>query len=227
VEENLTELWGANQVVTLALLTHFADFDSWEYAQRLRSKITELADAKVRVVCVGIGSLEAARRFCDLTSFPKEFLWADPSGAAHRALGLSPGLQAGGVNAYMRLLAMCAGIGSPGTLPEVLRGYVGDRQAGQVFNYSPQDPRQIAWAPFFDVVGKGYQRPFELATLRLLNMTDILRDWEVLRPRDDELLLQRGGTLVMRGPERVWLHTDKGILGYADVDEVVRVAKAA
>lgn len=47
VEENLTELWGANQVVTLALLTHFADFDSWEYAQRLRSKITELADAKV------------------------------------------------------------------------------------------------------------------------------------------------------------------------------------
>ena len=64
-------------------------------------------------------------------------------------------------------------------------------------------------------------------TRRLLNMTDILRDWEVLRPRDDELLLQRGGTLVMRGPERVWLHTDKGILGYADVDEVVRVAKAA
>ena len=29
---------------------------------------------------------------------------------------------------------MCAGVGSPGTLREVLRGYTGDRSAAQIFD---------------------------------------------------------------------------------------------
>jgi hypothetical protein len=47
----------------------------------------------------------------------------------------------------------------------VLRGYVGDRSAKPVFDGS-NNP--------FDVLGTGYQRPFELATLRLFNMAGIL-----------------------------------------------------
>ena len=47
---------------------------------------------------------------------------------------------------------------------QVLRGYVGDRNAKPVFK--GQTP--------FDVLGPGYQRPFELATLRLSNMIGIL-----------------------------------------------------
>ena len=47
---------------------------------------------------------------------------------------------------------------------QVLRGYIGDRNAPPVFE--GQTP--------FDVLGPGYQRPFELATLRLSNMIGIL-----------------------------------------------------
>jgi hypothetical protein len=47
---------------------------------------------------------------------------------------------------------------------QVLRGYVGDRRAKPVFE----------GATPFDVLGPGYQRPFELATLRLSNMIGIL-----------------------------------------------------
>ena len=47
---------------------------------------------------------------------------------------------------------------------QVLRGYIGDRSAKPVFE------GQTA----FNVLGSGYQRPFELATLRLSNMIGIL-----------------------------------------------------
>lgn len=49
-------------------------------------------------------------------------------------------------------------------LAQVLRGYVGDKEAKPVFD-SPTP---------FDILGTGYQRPFELATLRLFNMIGIL-----------------------------------------------------
>lgn len=51
----------------------------------------------------------------------------------------------------------------------MLRGYVGDRKAAPVF-----DPSSTLGAAF-NVLGSGYQRPLELATLRLLNMTGILQ----------------------------------------------------
>ena len=38
---------------------------------------------------------------------------------------------------YMKLVIMCAGIGSPGTLPEVFRGYLGDKGAPEVFERYP------------------------------------------------------------------------------------------
>lgn len=47
---------------------------------------------------------------------------------------------------------------------QVLRGYFGDRDSKQVFKGNS----------LFDVLGEGYQRPFELATLRLENMINIL-----------------------------------------------------
>lgn len=47
---------------------------------------------------------------------------------------------------------------------QVIRGYLGDRASGAVFDASSP----------FDILGTGYQRPFELATLRLFNMVGIL-----------------------------------------------------
>jgi hypothetical protein len=49
-------------------------------------------------------------------------------------------------------------------MQEVARGYIGDRSAKPIFS----DETQLGRA--FGIVGKGFQRPFELATLRLQNM---------------------------------------------------------
>jgi len=211
-----------------AFLTHLGDFDSWEYAQKLRPQLDTLEKQGAQVVIVAIGSVENGSAFCRLTEFPAAKLWMDPTGAAYKALGFEPGLQLEGqvksiASPYVRLMAMCAGIGSPGTLNEVFRGYLGDREAEPVWKGGNDDPRPIVVPPSaFGILGQGYQRPFELATLRLLNMMDIIPRWEELKPVDDELILQRGGTLVFHEGRCVWRHRDAGILGYADVDEALR-----
>ncbi|CAG9466644.1 unnamed protein product [Pedinophyceae sp. YPF-701] len=213
----------------VAFLTHLGDFDSWEYAQALRPRLAAMeADSKVKVVVVAIGSPESGRLFCELTGLPDDVLWMDPDATSYKRMSFEPGLKLGGeqpVNPYVRLMAMCAGLGSPGTLPEVFRGYLGDRGVGQVWKGDSYDPRPLPFpAGAFDVVGRGYQRPFELATLRLLNMADILARWDKLKPAEDELILQRGGTVVLDGGRRVWMHKDRGILGYANVDTALQKA---
>lgn len=56
----------------------------------------------------------------------------------------------------------------PLVLLQVFRGYVGDKSAPPVFETSTQLGKA------FNTLGEGYQRPFELATLRLQNMAGIL-----------------------------------------------------
>jgi hypothetical protein len=51
---------------------------------------------------------------------------------------------------------------------QVARGYLGDGNSKPVFE----------GATPFDILGKGYQRPMELATLRLFNMVGILQKCE-------------------------------------------------
>jgi hypothetical protein len=59
---------------------------------------------------------------------------ADPTGDLYTALGFSPGFAPDAtISPYAKLLPMLAGIGSPGTIQEVLRGYIGDRSAKPVF----------------------------------------------------------------------------------------------
>ncbi len=81
---------------------------------------------------------------------------------------------------------MCAGIGSPGTLKEVFRGYKGDRTAPQLI----ADDEVVKAAPlpaltgyiFHIAGGRGFKRPFQLATQRLRNMKEvILEDLQTLR----------------------------------------------
>ena len=54
---------------------------------------------------------------------------------------------------------------------QVLRGYIGDRNSRPIWG-----GRQL-----FDVLGSGYQRPFELATLRLFHMYGVLSKCKKLR----------------------------------------------
>jgi hypothetical protein len=156
------------------LLPQLGDFDSLEYAQALVPALPHLASAPLELLAIGIGNAAGADRFCRFTGFPRERLLVDGEPTLHRALGLYAGLQVPG-GPWPGLLLMCAGIGSPGTLAEVLRGYSGDRTAAL--------------------------RPFELATVRLRNMVEVLGAWRTyLLDRDDSLL---------------YSYRDPGILGFS------------
>ncbi|KIZ01932.1 hypothetical protein MNEG_6027 [Monoraphidium neglectum] len=212
----------AGNRVVVPFLTHFGDLTSWEFAQKLQKKaLGPLQEAGVKVISVGLGSPESARTFAAALDYPLEGLYADPTGACCKALGFSPGFadSVEGVDPYLKLLPMLMGIGSPGTVQEVLRGYVGDREAPPVFDGT--------LGRAFDILGKGYQRPLELATLRLQNMVGVLSKWGDLAPSEKRLLTQQGGCIVFDGCDVVYRHADPGILKYADVDAVVQAATQA
>tara|TARA_B100000475_G_scaffold53736_1_gene37017 strand:- start:732 stop:1466 length:735 start_codon:yes stop_codon:yes gene_type:complete len=200
------------------LLTQLGDFDSMEYAQALVPALPRLEQAGIRPLAIAIGDQAGAERFCSFTGLPRELLEVEPDSGLHQALGLSPGLQAPG-GPWPSLLLMCAGIGSPGTLAEVLRGYTGDRSAAQRFDadetVSTGVLPPIPAALFRRAGGDGFQRPFELATVRLRNMNEVLRNWSTYVP-DDRFITQRGGTFLLdRDDSLLYVYRDRGILGFS------------
>ena len=186
------------------LLSQLGDFDSLEYAQALVPALPQLEAAGIALLAIGIGAAAGADRFCAYTGLPRACLLVDETPSLHRALGLYAGLRTPG-GPWPALLLMCAGIGSPGTLAEVLRGYSGDRSA----------PQRLQ-APLFNLAGgEGFQRPFELATVRLRNMLEVLGAWRTYVPRDD-FLTQRGGTFLLDADDTLlYSHRDSGILGFS------------
>ncbi|MFY7695950.1 MAG: AhpC/TSA family protein, partial [Cyanobium sp.] len=110
----------------VVLLSQLGDFDSLEYAQALAAALPQLQEAEIALLAIGIGDDAGADRFCGFTGLPRELLQVEATPRLHQALGLSEGLQAPG-GPWPSLLLMCAGVGSPGTLAEVFRGYTGDR----------------------------------------------------------------------------------------------------
>ena len=54
-------------------------------------QLEKLQTAGVKVVCVGIGSLDSAKLFCDLTKFPADMVYASTTAAPYDALGFAPG----------------------------------------------------------------------------------------------------------------------------------------
>lgn len=197
------------------------DFDSLEYAWWLQREPLQY----IAVRAVGIGDRNSGQQFCDYTGFPADYLFIDPTADLHQQLELYPGLTlnvpglSAAQSAYVNLLLMCAGIGSPGTLSEVLRGYTGDRSAPQLI----ADDETVKAAPLPPVTGslfkmaggKGFQRPFELATLRLRNMAEVLGHWSTYVP-DAAHITQRGGTFLFDNQGKLlYQHCDRGILGFA------------
>lgn len=200
------------------------DFDSLEYAWWLRRESEQLQEQELVIRAVGIGDRNSGKKFCEYTGFPEDCLYVDPQAELHQQLDLYPGLQlkvpgfSAPHNAYLNLLLMCAGIGSPGTLKEVFRGYRGDRNAPQLI----ADDEVIKATPlpsvkgelFKNAGGKGFQRPFELATLRLRNMAEVLGNWSTYVP-DAAHITQRGGTFLFEEGELVYEFCDRNILGFA------------
>jgi len=200
------------------LLPQLGDFDSVEYAQALVPLLPDLEARGLQVQAIAIGNADSRRIFCRFTGFPEERLALEPDADLHRALGLYPGLQLAG-GPWLNLLLMCAGIGSPGTLAEVLRGYTGDRSAPQ--RLADDETIQAGPLPaikgsfFARAGGRGFQRPFELATVRLRNMSEVLGHWRTYVPNDD-FICQRGATLLLDRDDTVlYSHRDQGLLGFS------------
>ena len=196
------EMAGGRRLVLL--FSQLGDFDSMEYAQALVPVLPRLEVAGIRTLAIAIGEQAGADRFCNYTGFPREALAVDAEPALHRELGLYAGLKTPG-GPWPGLLLMCAGIGSPGTLAEVFRGYRGDRNA----------PQRID-SPLFKLAGgEGFQRPFELATVRLRNMQEVLGHWRTYVPQD-AFITQRGGTFLIDADDSlIYSHRDEGILGFS------------
>ena len=202
----------------VVVLGQLGDFDSIEYAQALVPRLPQLATVGVKVQLFGIGNAGSAERFAAFTGFPLQQLIADACPLLHEALGLESGLQLPG-GPWPGFLLMCAGLGSPGTLREVLRGYTGDRSAAQIFD----DDEWVEAFPiprfrgemFRRAGGAGFQRPFELATKRLRNMNEVLRNWRTYVPCDD-YITQRGATVLLDVDDSViYCHRDQSLLGYS------------
>ncbi|MBP0002458.1 MAG: AhpC/TSA family protein [Cyanobacteria bacterium SBC] len=216
-----------NSPRTLVLVwPQLGDFDSLEYAGWLRRTAEPLKNQNLAIRAIGIGDLNSGKQFCNYTGFPADGLFVDPKAELHRQLDLYPGLSvklprlSDRQSAWLNLLLMCAGIGSPGTLAEVIRGYRGDRNAPQligddeVVKASPLPPIKGSFFSFAG--GRGFQRPFELATLRLQNMMEVLSHWKIYVP-DATYLTQRGGTFLFDARGNLhYEHRDRGILGFAD-----------
>ena len=187
------------------LFSQLGDFDSLEYAQALVAAMPQLQRAGLHLLAIGIGDDDSADRFCAFTGFPRSCLQVEPDNRLHLALGLYQGLQAPG-GPWPNLLLMCAGIGSPGTLAEVFRGYTGDRSA----------PQRLTTPLFRLAGGEGFQRPFELASVRLQNMVEVLGRWRTYVPCDD-YITQRGGTFLLDADDSLlYVHRDRGILGFSE-----------
>ena len=211
---------------TLVLLwSQLGDFDNLEYAWWLKRESELLKTKRITVKAIGIGDRNSGIKFCQYTGFPQESLYVDPTAELHRKLGLYqglsvkvPGLSAKNT-ALINLMLMCAGIGSPGTLSEVFRGYKGDRQAPQLIandQVIENTPLPAIKGKLFKLAGgENFQRPFELATLRLQNMTEVLSNWQTYVP-NGAYLTQRGGTFLLDTEGNLlYQHCDRNILGFA------------
>jgi hypothetical protein len=207
------------------VLPQLGDFDSLEYAWWLRREMLKIPANKITLRAIGIGDRNSGLKFCEYTKFPPEWLFVDPNAEIHSLLGLYGGLKAklpilsSSQNAWLNLMLMCAGIGSSGTLAEVWRGYKGDRRSPQLI--ADDEIIKAGMLPpirgsLFKTVGTGFQRPMELATLRLQNMVEVLSNWSVYVPKSD-YLTQRGGTFLFdRQGNLAYEHRDRGILGFAE-----------
>tara|TARA_Y100001968_G_C19273559_1_gene675503 strand:+ start:166 stop:909 length:744 start_codon:yes stop_codon:yes gene_type:complete len=202
----------------IVFLGSFADFDSFEYCQQLTDQSNLLAKYSVDLIVIGIGSEKSKENFCKFIQIDKNNVYSVNNADLHKQLNLNSGLILP-LPPLINLLIMCAGINSKGTIKEVLRGYLGDIKADRIFS-SDEIIKIGTFSLFkgkmFEVFSKrDVLRPFELATRRLMNMIEILTNWNIYVP-DVSFLTQRGATILINEKDQVlYEFFSEGLLCYS------------
>ena len=209
---------GQKKFKLIVLFGLLGDFDSFEYAINLKNFIDNNKDKNLDIFAIAIGNQYGKEKFCKFTGFSKENLIVVPNNQIHNNLRVSRGLDIG-LGGWINMLLMLSGINSLKTIREVIRGYLGDRKAKQI--YSEFDKIEVlkflkfSGNSFRKVFGDGYLRPFELATFRLNNMNEIIQNWSdyIL---NEEYLPQRGASFHMNNKNQViYKFFSKNVLGYS------------
>ena len=223
--KNLIEEFFENEKIFLdqrkrliVFLGSFADFDSFEYSQQLSAQSNKLESHSVDLLLIGIGSEKSKEIFCKFNKIDSNNVVAVRNDELHKKLNLNPGLVSP-MPAIINLLFMCAGINSRGTIKEVLRGYFGDKKANSLFAHNDKikiGPFSLLKGEMFEIFSKNHNlRPFELATRRLMNMIEILSNWDTYVP-DPSFLTQRGATFLLNEKgEVMYEFISESLLGYS------------
>ena len=194
------------------------DFDSFEYATNLGNFLKTSKLDNLDIFFIAIGNEKGKEKFCNFTGFPKENLKVVDNNQLHNLVGASKGLDLG-LGGWIHMTLMLMGIGSSKTITEVIRGYTGDKDSNQIYN----DHDQINLFNFFrfsgklfrESFGKGYLRPFELATFRLNNMIEIFKNWEDYMI-NTKYLPQRSCTFILdKNNDLKYRFFSKDILNYS------------
>ncbi len=209
---------GQKKFKLIVLFGLLGDFDSFEYAINLKSFIDNNQDKNLDIFAIAIGNQNGKEKFCNFTGFPEENLIVVSNNQIHNNLKVSRGLDIG-LGGWVNMLLMLSGINSFKTIKEVIRGYLGDRKAKQI--YSEFDKIDVlkflkfSGNSFKQVFGEGYLRPFELATFRLNNMNEIIQNWSdyIL---NEEYLPQRGASFLLDNKNQIiYKFFSKDVLGYS------------
>ncbi len=219
--ENIIEkynLKGEKKFKLIILFGLLGDFDSFEYAINLKNFIDNNQDRNLDIFAIAIGNQNGKEKFCNFTGFREENLIVVSNNQIHKNLEVSKGLDIG-LGGWINMFLMLSGINSFKTIKEVIRGYLGDPQAKQI--YSEFDKIEVlkflkfSGNSFRQVFGDGYLRPFELATFRLNNMNEIIQNWSdyIL---NEEYLPQRGASFLMNNKDQIiYKFFSNDVLGYS------------
>ena len=219
--KNLIEEFNFNGQKKFKLIVLFGllgDFDSFEYAINLKKFIDKNQDKNLDIFAIAIGNQNGKEKFCNFTGFSKENLIVVSDNQIHNNLKISRGLDIG-LGGWINMLLMLSGINSFKTIKEVIRGYTGDRKAKQIYseldNIDVLKFLKFSGNSFRQVFGDGYLRPFELATFRLNNMHEIIKNWNdyILH---EKYLPQRGASFLLNDKNQViYKFFSSEVLGYS------------
>jgi len=209
---------GDRKFKLIVLFGLLGDFDSFEYAINLKKFIDNYQDKNLDIFAIAIGNQKGKEKFCNFTGLDAENLRVVSDNQIHNNLKVSRGVDIG-LGGWINMLLMLSGINSFKTIKEVIRGYTGDRKSKQI--YSEFDTIDVlrflnfTGNSFRKVFGDGYLRPFELATFRLNNMNEIIKNWGdyIL---SEKYLPQRGASFLLNEKNQViYKFFSRNVLGYS------------